>query len=225
MTEEKQEKKKTEYVQIEGQTCDFVARPPSPNEEGDSRWFFQYSFYVRSEKVKKIQEAIHRKLYTIPLAKIKTLGTRVLEVGCGPGLESLILQHDGLFAVATDIDAEIPAKILVPMGIERIVRCDAAVLPFKDKSFDLVYSCGVMEHFSDDIVKTMLAEQVRVAKYAYFEVPLLELRIITPHLWDQGEYWYTREEWVGKVMEMGFKIVDTTSREWNTYLGAVLCSQ
>lgn len=200
----------------------FTYRSPDPGKVG---WYYQYSFYVESEKGKIIQEATHRKLYAQPLAKLKTLGAKFLEVGCGPGLESLILQHDGYFAVATDVDAEIPAKILVPFGIEKIVRCDCTILPFRDKSFDAVYSSGLVEHFEEDEIKTMLTEQARVAKYVYFEVPVLELLILTPHLWDQGEHWYTEEEWMGMITKMGFKIVETTSREWNTYLGVILCSQ
>jgi len=210
--------------QIEGGRA-FTYHPPDPRKVDGSWWYYQYSFYVKSEKDKMYQEKIHRKLYAQPLAKLKTLGTKFLEVGCGPGLESLILQHDGYFAVATDIDREIPAKILVPFGIERIVRCDCKTLPFKDKSFDAVYSSGLVEHFEEDEIKIMLTEQARVAKYVYFEVPVLELRIITPHLWDQGEHWYTEEEWLEMIMKMGFKIAETTSREWNTYLGVILCLQ
>lgn len=203
----------------------FTYRPPPLRPGVGSFWYFQYSVYVGSEIEKIRQEAIHRKLYAQPLAKLKTLGTKILEVGCGPGLESLILQHDGLFSVATDIDEEIPAKILVPMGIERIVRCDCKVLPFKDKSFDAVYSSGLVEHFEEDEIKTMLTEQVRVAKYVYFEVPVLDLLILTPHLWDQGEHWYTQEEWREMITKMRFKIIETTSREWNTFFGVILCSQ
>jgi ubiquinone/menaquinone biosynthesis C-methylase UbiE len=173
---------------------------------------------------KELQEKIHRKIYKLPLAKIKSLGTKILEVGTGPGLESLILQHDGFFSVATDIDPNIPSKVLVPMGIDYIARCDTSQLPFKDQTFDVVYSSGLIEHFPDNIIKDMLTEQTRVAKYAYPEVPLLEMRITTPHLWDQGERWFTAEEWVDKIEEMGFTIVETTMREWNSMLGVILRS-
>ena len=183
-------------------------------------WFEQYKFYVPR---KEMQEAIHRKMYTIPLEKIKQLGKKILEVGVGPGLESLILQHDGFDVVATDVDANIPSRILVPMGLEKIARCDAAELPFPDKCFDIVFSSGLIEHFTDEEILKMLQEQLRVAKYAYFEVPLLELRVITPHLWEQGEHWFTVEEWLDKMAKMGFTVHEITMREWKTLLGVVLC--
>jgi ubiquinone/menaquinone biosynthesis C-methylase UbiE len=185
-------------------------------------WFDQYIFYVKN---KEIQERIHRKLYKIPLEKIRQLGKKILEVGAGPGLETLILQHDGFESIASDIDARIPSQVHVPMGINNTLRADTQELPFHNQVFDVVYSSGLIEHFSDEDIIKMLKEQLRVAKYCYFEVPLLELKIITPHLLDQGERWFTAEEWLEKMSQMGFKVKETTMREWKTMLGIVLCSQ
>jgi len=48
---------------------------------------------------------------------------------------------------------------------------DAFKMSFNDNSFDVAFSQGFFEHFSDDDIRTLLKEQLRVAKKVVFSVP------------------------------------------------------
>ncbi len=55
---------------------------------------------------------------------------------------------------------------------------DTKNLPFKDKTFDLVFSGGLLEHFKENDTLRILSEQKRVSKYILTQVP-----ISTPAYW------------------------------------------
>lgn len=76
--------------------------------------------------------------------------TRVLEIGCGMGLQTEHLARRG--AQVTAVDLTLPAVAattarLKLRGLDGTVeRADAESLPFNDESFDLVWSWGVIHH-------------------------------------------------------------------------------
>jgi ubiquinone/menaquinone biosynthesis C-methylase UbiE len=74
-------------------------------------------------------------------------GERVLEIGCGTGCDLLQFAKHGAEAVGIDIT---PAHLKLAAErinrMARLVRADATALPFRDKSFDYVYSHGVLHH-------------------------------------------------------------------------------
>ncbi len=69
-------------------------------------------------------------------------GTRVLEVGCGPGraAAALALRH-GAQVTAVDVSPEMleAARAIVPASVE-LVEAPAEQLPFADSSFDAAFS-------------------------------------------------------------------------------------
>lgn len=48
---------------------------------------------------------------------------------------------------------------------------DAFDIPFPDDSFDIAFSQGVLEHFTDEEIHKLVQEQLRVAKQVLFSVP------------------------------------------------------
>jgi len=78
---------------------------------------------------------------------------RVLDVGCGQGID--LVRYAGGGAIATGIDltprhVELARQHLVSMGLEgTVVQGDAEHLPFPDASFDIVSSNGVLHHTPD----------------------------------------------------------------------------
>lgn len=79
-------------------------------------------------------------------------GRRLLEVGCGIGVDTLRLARLG-FAEVVGIDLTAVAVRLAArrarregLGTVRFGVGDAEVLPFADGSFDVVYSFGVLHH-------------------------------------------------------------------------------
>jgi ubiquinone/menaquinone biosynthesis C-methylase UbiE len=72
---------------------------------------------------------------------------RVLDAGCGPGILSRDLLARGFEVTSTDITAQMLALTRrVTVGGARLVQSSIEELPFKDSSFDLVCSCGVIEY-------------------------------------------------------------------------------
>ena len=86
---------------------------------------------------------------------------RVLDIGCGAGLNSRALSAKGHTVVGVDISREAIRKYRAS-GFEGEV-CDLEKgFPFPDSSFDLVFSSEVIEHLQDPL--RMLGESERVLK-------------------------------------------------------------
>jgi SAM-dependent methyltransferase len=80
---------------------------------------------------------------------------RALEIGAGTGYFSLNLMSAGVIgeAVCTDLSPGMLAALVhnaAELGLEvDTVACDAAALPFRDGSFDLVIGHAVLHHLPD----------------------------------------------------------------------------
>jgi len=101
---------------------------------------------------------------------------RALEVGCGTARMTFFLSFFVKDVVALDKD---PQLIKQGMNFSRkfkrkkikFICGDAFDLPFKDNLFDVVFSQGLLEHFSDKNIHKLIDEQIRVARYVIFSVP------------------------------------------------------
>ncbi len=91
-------------------------------------------------------------------------GRRVLEVGCGRGSLSCYFADAGFDCTLLDLSPavlEVARSLFSRHQLEaRFVAGDAEALPFGDESFDLVFSIGLLEHFSDP--RQAVEEQLRV---------------------------------------------------------------
>jgi len=87
---------------------------------------------------------------------------RALDVGCGTGVLDGRLQREGFDVVGIDDSLGMlshhPRK-------DRTLACSSSNIPFRDNSFDLVFSIATFHHLaSPEDVKRTIAEMVRVAK-------------------------------------------------------------
>lgn len=86
----------------------------------------------------------------IPLASLS--GRRALEIGCGMGLHSEIFARAGATLTSVDLSptsVEATTRRFALKGLHaRIMVADAEELPFEDRSFDFVWSWGVIHHSS-----------------------------------------------------------------------------
>jgi ubiquinone/menaquinone biosynthesis C-methylase UbiE len=105
---------------------------------------------------------------------------KILEAGCGSALFSIFLSRPGYDCTAVDLDSNVlrvakrnsqrwGAKI-------QFSQCDIRQLPFNDQTFDVSFSQGVLEHFTNEEIMAALDEQLRVAKTVIFSVPHLFYR-------------------------------------------------
>lgn len=80
-------------------------------------------------------------------------GTRVLEVGCGIGLDSITMARHGMHVTAMDltvVGAATAGARASRLGADARYLCaNGERLPFPERTFDYVYSFGVMHHASD----------------------------------------------------------------------------
>jgi SAM-dependent methyltransferase len=95
---------------------------------------------------------------------------RVLELGCGNGITLKYLQEFGVEGDGVEISDYIIQKKL----ISRIHKASLHQLPFPDNTFDVVFSCRVLEHIPDKIFKQSLIEISRVCQgYQFHMLPIL----------------------------------------------------
>ncbi|WOH53730.1 class I SAM-dependent methyltransferase [Bradyrhizobium sp. sBnM-33] len=74
-------------------------------------------------------------------------GSTILEIGCGGGQMRDWVTKKGYHYIGTDISTSRVFAFLSEHGGPDIL-CDAHFLPFKEKTFDLVYSAAVTEHLA-----------------------------------------------------------------------------
>ena len=91
-------------------------------------------------------------------------GSKILDVGCGPGTYSRILADTGNNVTGIDFAEHMvqkAAKKSVGKNIQYIIS-DAYSLPFKDGFFDVAICTGVLQHVTDE--KRVIDEMKRVLK-------------------------------------------------------------
>ena len=71
-----------------------------------------------------------------------SLGARVIDIGCGTGL--LLSKVNAKKRVGVDVSSRLLGQL--KNNSLQLVRTDAENLPFKEGSFDLVYSVNLLEH-------------------------------------------------------------------------------
>ena len=132
---------------------------------------------------------------------------RILDVGCGPGWSDLYLSSAGYDV--TGIDNETRLVDLARDLVERFAmpaRFEAAnaldLSPYYDR-FDLVYSCGVLEHFDREVTIRLLQEQARCAPLVLIQIPT-RYTAYTGEITD--ERIYTIGELRRLVIEAGFDV-------------------
>lgn len=152
----------------------------------------------------------HLAAVEMPLAALA--GKMVLEIGSGGGGHSALFAHKGASVVAVDLTPERAASTgyklsLLPERGGRAYQADAERLPFRDNSFDIVYSNGVLHHSED--TGRAVTEVHRVLKPGGRAVLMLYARHsaafwlnIVPRGLLTGEIFrHPEEEWIGRVTE------------------------
>ncbi len=97
---------------------------------------------------------------------------KILEVGSGSGVMGILLSHLGYKVVSIDSDKgviDIAKKNNKKFnGSTDFKVGDGFNLEFKDNSFDISFSQGLYEHFSNKEIKKITDEQLRVCKNTIF---------------------------------------------------------
>jgi ubiquinone/menaquinone biosynthesis C-methylase UbiE len=127
-----------------------------------------YTHWVRGDVKNQIQLAFrnHWSLFRDLMSNepLYSGGKRVMEIGCGRGSLSCYFSDAGYKCTLVDLSKsvlETAKKIFSTNQLDaEFVIGDANSLDIPDKSFDVIYSIGLLEHFDD--IETPLKEQIRV---------------------------------------------------------------
>ena len=122
----------------------------------------------------------------------------VLDMGAGRGELAATLAKKGRDMTLLDWsegNIGFEQGLFDAMGLKgRFQRADMTQpLPFKDGTFDAVYSCGVFEYFQDDVIRAILKEAFRIARK--------RVMIMVPNAWSLpyrcGKWYLERKKaWV-----------------------------
>jgi ubiquinone/menaquinone biosynthesis C-methylase UbiE len=108
------------------------------------------------------------------MARYLQPGASVLDWGAGFGQMTLILSRLGFKVTPFDVIVR-RHNLFAQVGVELIQGEDLVILPFSDKAFDSVISCGVLEHVPD--VSGSVSEVYRIIKpqgyFFIFNLPYL----------------------------------------------------
>jgi ubiquinone/menaquinone biosynthesis C-methylase UbiE len=107
--------------------------------------------------------------WVIPILENTSKGNKVLELGSGSGVLSSILSEKGRKLTLVDFSEDNLdfSKTLfrkLDLKAEFIKSNVLNKFPFKNKSFDCVFSSGLLEHFNDKEIIKILKESKRVSR-------------------------------------------------------------
>lgn len=123
-------------------------------------------FYETSETYKDLLAAhdeTYLRHYVELVNRFAPSDSKILDLGCGNGISTRMLNQVGFDVVGTDIS---PLFLEEAKNWEndslRYQVCDVIELPFENESFDVICSNELIEHLPD--VETALKEMIRVVR-------------------------------------------------------------
>lgn len=162
-----------------------------------------------------VNDKIKAKKNLIDLIKKYSPNKKIIEAGSGTGILSTYLASLGFDSVAIDIDKDIlnlSKKIAKEYGAKnkpKFMIDSILKLNYKNKEFDVSFSNGVLEHFSDkEIIKT-IKKQLKIANTVIVGIPT--------KYFDDNEAMYGDERflklkfWREIISQAGGKIIEEKS--------------
>lgn len=134
---------------------------------------------------------------------------RLLEIGVGTATMSIYFSK-GLSMDVTGLDDD---PIVITQAVEtntklgghaKFIRMNAYDIPtyLKEKSFDIAFSQGTMEHFNNEEIRQLLQAQLYAARTVIFSVPSVNY----PRQDYGNERLMSKEAWRKLLTSMGFNI-------------------
>lgn len=166
-----------------------------------------------------VRNKINNKSVLISLINKYSHNNKIIECGSGTGVLSTYLAANGYDVLGLDID---PDMLKLSEKISNEYTSDNKP-KFENKSifelgnvneFDVSFSNGVLEHFSDEEIIDTLKQQMNIADYVIFSIPTT--------YFDMEEAMYGNERylpfsyWRGLVKKAGGIIIEEKSMHYMT---------
>jgi len=144
-------------------------------------WNMLYSDYINKgfknwDEYFKTKMKLKANFFNL-VTKYSIDGKPILECGSGTGKSSVYLASLGYDTYAMDLElamveqAKTLSQNVSPNNQVKVLYGDISKIPFQDKYFSLTHSSGVLEHFTDEKIVSLINEQLRVANTVIFSVP------------------------------------------------------
>lgn len=98
----------------------------------------------------------------------RTKLTNVLEIGCSNGLATKVFHRNHIQAYGIDVSRIAIRYACDVNGIINCIEGSALNIPFRDKFFNGVFSCDVLEHLHPKDVEIAMNEMFRVCSKFFF---------------------------------------------------------
>lgn len=142
-------------------------------------------------------------------------GARVLDIGCGPGFDSLGLSERGLAVLGLDLTRAMLDVARMRQGVRALVQGDSRSLPFAIGSFAGVWASASLLHLPKSQVSEALREVARVlgdggvfysamkeGDRDEFDTPAAGAAVTSPRFFAH----YRTAEWTARLEAAGFKV-------------------
>lgn len=156
----------------------------------------------------------HKKKFLKTIKKYSKERKKLIEAGCGTGLVAGYMQALGYDVTAIDISNEILKLVEEISENSKIIKKPKLIqksifeLDFQKKEYDVCFSNGVLEHFSDEQIVDTIKQQIKIAKYVIIGVPSV--------YFDETEKMYGDERnikekrWIELINLAGGKVIENT---------------
>ncbi len=153
------------------------SEPPPVEGDGVDPYVAELIVGTHGNLYRRLSRGMQR--YPIPHFPLPSgAGKTLLDIGCNWGRWSIAATRAGYEVIGIDpsFEAIVSARRIARQlkANARYVVADARRLPFSDESFDVVFSYGVLQHFSKPDVAVSVREIARVldpAGYSWVQMP------------------------------------------------------
>lgn len=191
-----------------------------------SKWSKLYEEEIKATTVADyIEEKLRTKNKIISLIKKYAKNSEVMEVGSGTGILALSLGTQGLNVTALDRDndmLELSKKYFYPEFKKSKITylCDDILNLKNEKHYDVCYSIGILEHYSDAEIKDLLDAQSAICDTIIFGIPT--------KYFDEDKKMYGNERylplryWRKLIRQNGYHLIEETSYHYLSLWGRIL---
>lgn len=142
---------------------------------GNEEWAKHYNIDHLNGVVESVRTG-NVQVWAKELCQIIPPTSSCLEIGCGTGISSLYLAKNGRKATALDYTSssiELVSTAASKLCINlRTVQADATKnLPFDNNEFDVIFQCGLLEHFSSQEQIELLKSWKKYSKKMISMIP------------------------------------------------------
>lgn len=121
---------------------------------------------------------------------------KILCVGCGVGYEVVELLNNGFDAYGTEV-----RELDIPVLKDRIIKTTLPDKKIKDKEYDLLICCEVVEHLPPELTYDFLKDCKRISKKSLITIATVHDAPFNTHINIRSA-----DEWIRIFEELGFNI-------------------